>query len=67
MMSPSDPRIVAGVVALASIAVLVGGAFVGLVVEGAADFRAAIGAFDPYMLRLTRFTLWQAACRPCSP
>ncbi len=55
-----DARIVAGIVALAAIAVLVGGAFAGLLAEGAADPSGAISAFDPYMLRVVLFTLWQA-------
>jgi thiamine transport system permease protein len=46
--------------ALAAIALLIGGAFAGLGVEGAADPAGAVSAFDPYMLRVVRFTLWQA-------
>ena len=56
-----DPRVRAGVAALASIAVLIGGAFVGLAVEGAADFMRALSAFDAYYVRVAAFTLWQAA------
>lgn len=56
----SDARVAAGIVALAAMAVLVGGAFAGLLAEGAADPSGAISAFDPYMLRVVRFTLWQA-------
>ncbi|TIU57631.1 MAG: thiamine/thiamine pyrophosphate ABC transporter permease ThiP, partial [Mesorhizobium sp.] len=37
-----------------------GGAFAGLVLEGAHDFSGAASAFDPYILRVVRFTLWQA-------
>ena len=55
-----DSRITAGVVALASIAVLIGGAFIGLIVEGAHDLSGAAAAFDGYLLRVARFTLWQA-------
>ena len=57
----SDPRIVAGIIALAAIALLIGGAFLGLVVEGARDLSGAASAFDPYLFRVARFTLWQAA------
>jgi thiamine transport system permease protein len=50
-----------GILALVAIAILVGGAFVGLVVEAGRDFSGAVSAFDPYLLRVARFTLWQAA------
>ena len=56
----SDPRITAGIIALAAIALLIGGAFAGLLFEGAHDFSGAWAAFDPYLLRVVRFTLWQA-------
>ncbi|TIM17572.1 MAG: thiamine/thiamine pyrophosphate ABC transporter permease ThiP, partial [Mesorhizobium sp.] len=46
----SDPRVSAGIVA-----------FAGLLFEGAHDFSGAWAAFDPYLLRVIRFTLWQAA------
>jgi thiamine transport system permease protein len=55
-----DPRIAAGIVALAFIAILIGGAFAGLLGEGARDLSGAVAAFDPYLLRVARFTLWQA-------
>ncbi len=51
----------AGRAALAFLAILAGGAFLGLAVEAAGDFGGAVGAVDPYMLRVARFTLWQAA------
>lgn len=55
-------RIAAGVSSLAFIAVLIGGAFFGLIWEGfAAGFSAASLVFDMYVLRIMRFTLWQAA------
>lgn len=57
----ADPRITAGVIALAAIALLIGGAFAGLLFEGAHDLSGAWAAFDPYLLRVVRFTLWQAA------
>ena len=56
----SDPRVTAGIVALAAITLLIGGAFAGLVLEGLYDFSGAASAFDPYLLRVVRFTLWQA-------
>jgi thiamine transport system permease protein len=57
----SDPRITAGILALAFIALLIGGAFLGLLIEGAGNLGGALSAFDPYLLRVARFTLWQAA------
>ena len=50
-----------GVVALSAIALLSAGAFGGLIVEAARDWSGAVGAFDAYVLRIARFTLWQAA------
>lgn len=58
---PADPRVSAGIVALAAIALLIGGAFAGLLFEGAHDLSGAWAALDPYLLRVIRFTLWQAA------
>lgn len=57
----TDPRVTAGIIALAAIALLIGGAFAGLVLEGGRDLSGAVSAFDPYLLRVARFTLWQAA------
>ena len=59
--SHSDLRIVAGVVALAAIALLIGGAFAGLLAEGLRDLGGAAAAFDAYLGRIVWFTLWQAA------
>lgn len=56
-----DPRILAGILALGFITVLIGGALAGLVAEGWRDLSGAVEAFDPYLLRVVRFTLWQAA------
>ncbi|MER8711427.1 thiamine/thiamine pyrophosphate ABC transporter permease [Mesorhizobium sp. M1295] len=56
----SDTRVAAGIVALAAIALLIGGAFAGLVVEAMRDLSGAASAFDSYLLRVARFTLWQA-------
>ncbi|WFP64454.1 thiamine/thiamine pyrophosphate ABC transporter permease [Mesorhizobium sp. WSM4904] len=55
-----DSRVTAGIIALAAIAMLIGGAFVGLILEGARDPSGALVAFDGYLLRVARFTLWQA-------
>jgi thiamine transport system permease protein len=56
-----DPRIMAGIVALAAIAVLIGGSFAGMLAEAMRDWSGAASAFDAYMWRVARFTLWQAA------
>jgi thiamine transport system permease protein len=56
----SDSRTTAGIVALAAIALLIGGAFAGLILEGMRDLSGAAAAFDPYLFRVVRFTLWQA-------
>jgi thiamine transport system permease protein len=50
-----------GLLALAFVAVLVGGAFAGLLAEAVSDPSGAAGAFDAYLGRIVRFTLWQAA------
>ena len=55
------PALIAGTIALGAIAVLVGGAFAGLLIEGGRDLPAALASFDAYLLRVARFTLWQAA------
>jgi thiamine transport system permease protein len=57
---PADSRILAGGVALGAIGILIGGAFAGLVLQGAGDWTGAVAAFDPYLFRIARFTLWQA-------
>lgn len=56
--SPTWPAV--AVAALGFIVLLVGGAFVGLVVEAARSPAGAVAAFDGYLLRIARFTLWQA-------
>ncbi|MCV0394583.1 MAG: thiamine/thiamine pyrophosphate ABC transporter permease [Rhizobiaceae bacterium] len=56
-----DRRILAGTAALAAIAILVCGAFAGLVAEGAGNPAGALAAFDAWLWRVARFTLWQAA------
>jgi thiamine transport system permease protein len=50
-----------GIIALAAISLLIGGAFAGLAVEAARDWSGAVSAFDASMLRIAGFTLWQAA------
>ncbi|MGY6707728.1 MAG: thiamine/thiamine pyrophosphate ABC transporter permease [Rhizobiaceae bacterium] len=55
-----DPRVGTGLAALAAIAVLIGGAFAGMIGEAARDWTGAASAFDGYMVRVARFTLWQA-------
>ncbi|WP_421915878.1 thiamine/thiamine pyrophosphate ABC transporter permease [Mesorhizobium sp.] len=57
----TDPRVTAGIVALAAIALLIGGAIAGLLHEGVRDPSGAWAAFNPYLFRVVRFTLWQAA------
>ncbi|TKT75398.1 thiamine/thiamine pyrophosphate ABC transporter permease [Aquamicrobium sp. LC103] len=56
----TDRRVLAGILALGVVAILVGGAFAGLAVEAARDWSGAVSAFDPYLMRVARFTLWQA-------
>ncbi|MCX7303973.1 MAG: thiamine/thiamine pyrophosphate ABC transporter permease [Hyphomicrobiales bacterium] len=46
--------------ALALIALLIGGAFAGLIAEGVRDPSGALAAFDGYLARIVWFTLWQA-------
>lgn len=54
-------RVGAGVLALAAIAILIGGALAGLGQEAVRAWEGALSAFDSYLLRVARFTLWQAA------
>jgi thiamine transport system permease protein len=56
-----DGRILAGIAGLGLIGVLVGGAFAGLILEASRDWSGAAAAFDAYLFRVARFTLWQAA------
>jgi thiamine transport system permease protein len=46
--------------ALAALGILIGGAFVGLGTEAVRNPGGAVAAFDGYLLRVARFTLWQA-------
>ncbi|ECI7686005.1 hypothetical protein E0668_24370, partial [Salmonella enterica subsp. enterica] len=50
----------AGLLALAAITLLVGGAFAGLALEAMRNPQGALDAFDGYLWRIARFTLWQA-------
>jgi thiamine transport system permease protein len=59
-LTAANPRVTAGIVALAAITILIGGAFAGLIFEGVQDTSGALAAFDPYLFRVVRFTLWQA-------
>lgn len=56
-----DRRILAGSIGLAAVALLIGGAFAGLAAEALHDFGRTLGAIDAYLLRVVRFTVWQAA------
>ncbi|KFB08766.1 thiamine/thiamine pyrophosphate ABC transporter permease [Nitratireductor basaltis] len=47
--------------ALSFLALLIGGAFAGLVAEASGSLGAAVAAFDGYLLRVMRFTLLQAS------
>ncbi|HEU4985955.1 MAG TPA: thiamine/thiamine pyrophosphate ABC transporter permease, partial [Rhizobiaceae bacterium] len=55
-----EGRIAGGIFALAAIASLILGAIIGLLVEAAGSWASAFAAFDAYLLRVARFTLWQA-------
>ena len=50
-----------GIGALSAIALLLGGAFLGLIMEAATNWSGAVAAFDGYLARVVRFTIWQAA------
>ncbi len=50
----------AGLAALGFIVLLIGGAIVGMALEGVRDPSGAGAAFDSYLLRVVRFTLLQA-------
>ncbi|EKF18954.1 thiamine/thiamine pyrophosphate ABC transporter permease [Nitratireductor pacificus] len=56
----ADRRVALGRAALAAVALLVGGAFAGLALEALRQSGGALDAFDAYLLRIARFTLWQA-------
>lgn len=50
----------AALIALAAITALMGGAFLGLGTEALRNPAGALQAFDPYLFRIARFTVWQA-------
>lgn len=55
-----DYRIAPGAVALGAVGVLIAGAAGGLLLEAGTDWSGAADAFDAYLFRVARFTLWQA-------
>lgn len=57
----SDGRIAAGLAAIAVMLCIAGGAFAGLAAGVTSDPTGAVSAFDSYLLRIARFSLWQAA------
>lgn len=60
MRAPSTSSATGGIAALGFVALLAAGAFAGLLVEGARDLGSALANVDAYLLRVARFTLWQA-------
>lgn len=59
-LRPIDKRLVAGAIALAALLLLVFGAFAGLLIEAWQSPDGAFAAFDTYLLRIARFTIFQA-------
>jgi thiamine transport system permease protein len=55
-----DYRTVPGGLALGAVGLLIVGSVAGLVWEAGADWSGAASAFDAYLFRVARFTLWQA-------
>ena len=53
-------RTLPGVLTLGAIGLVMGGAAAGLIWEAGSDWLGAASAFDNYLLRVVRFTLWQA-------
>lgn len=60
MRAATSVSVMAGIAALGFVALLAAGAFAGLLIEGARDLARALAGFDAYLLRVARFTLWQA-------
>ncbi|MDN2579881.1 thiamine/thiamine pyrophosphate ABC transporter permease [Aquibium sp. ELW1220] len=60
MRAPPTSSVTGGIAALGFVALLAVGAFAGLLVEGGRDLGNALASFDAYLLRVARFTLWQA-------
>lgn len=55
-----DRRIVAGLAALLFAGFLIGGSFAGLASRAVAGWSSALSAFDPYLFRVARFSVYQA-------
>jgi thiamine transport system permease protein len=53
-------RLLPGALAAAFILLVIGAAFAGLIAEAGEDWVGAVAALDAYLLRIVRFTLWQA-------
>ncbi|MCB1453554.1 MAG: thiamine/thiamine pyrophosphate ABC transporter permease ThiP, partial [Rhizobiaceae bacterium] len=58
--APIRSRTLPGVLTLGAIGLVMGGAAAGLIWEAGSDWSGAASAFDAYLLRVARFTLWQA-------
>ncbi|WP_187968558.1 thiamine/thiamine pyrophosphate ABC transporter permease [Aquibium microcysteis] len=60
MRAASRSSVAAGIGALGFVGLLAAGALGGLLIEGARDLGGAVAGVDGYLLRVARFTLWQA-------
>ncbi|MBO6717439.1 MAG: thiamine/thiamine pyrophosphate ABC transporter permease [Rhizobiaceae bacterium] len=60
MTASRSLRTAPGAIALGAVGLLIAGAIAGLVWEAGADWAGAADAFDAYLFRVARFTLWQA-------
>ncbi len=60
-LAARDRRIAGGILALATILLVAGGALAGLVLAAGDNWSGAVSAFDGYLFRIARFTLFQAA------
>lgn len=58
--APIRGRILPGALALGAIGLVMGGAAAGLIWEAGSDWSGAASALDGYLMRVVRFTLWQA-------
>lgn len=58
--APVRGRILPGALALGAIGLVMGGAAAGLIWEAGSDWSGAASALDGYLMRVVRFTLWQA-------
>ncbi|PYE88636.1 thiamine/thiamine pyrophosphate ABC transporter permease [Phyllobacterium leguminum] len=59
-MPLAHPKPLAGALALAFLALLAGGALFSLAFEASRETGDTLAAFNPYLWRVARFTLWQA-------